>query len=88
MIAPNSIAFRLEKCRRRSPEAPGCRLRAVLVKQVEHLGAMGSFALVDEIRRDTRRPWTQAHRAEPVVCDVRELLPLSYLENLSAVRAS
>jgi len=88
MIQPNSIAFRLEKCRRRSPDAPGCRLRAVLVTQVERAGRLGTFALVDELRRDHRRPWTQAHRADAVVCDVRELLPISYLENLSAVRAS
>lgn len=84
MIAPGTVALRFET-RKTLSGRRAVRCYAVLVAAVIDLGPLGMFAQIREGRQD-RRVFARRHEAEPATVDLRELLPLAWLESLTGSR--
>ena len=84
MISPGTVALRFET--RQTPAGRlAVKVRAVFVEKILDLGAVGQFALVKTGERD-RRFFARKHEADSEAVDLRELLPLAWLESLAGSR--
>jgi hypothetical protein len=80
MFTPGQIALRF-KLRKRCGLKPRVRVGAVQILRVEDLGALGVIAEVRSADRD-RRFAVEKIEQETEFLNVKELIPLSWLENL------
>lgn len=84
MILPGTIALRFET-RKTCSGRLAVRIRAVLVAAVVDLGPLGIFAEIRTGQKD-RRIFARRHEAETIAVDIRELIPLAWLESPAGSR--